>query len=142
MYKKLFVILSLVLISIPNQSKACSIQIQEDQIKNLMIAAAASNFNVALTKATKIEADNFSYRLYGQHPNSSCENHLEFTTQVTIKYKPNLLETCTLSVETVYTQNLNATDFPYEEYAFNLPTSSCSRIPIRVLPRPIPIRRN
>lgn len=141
MATKIIILLSMILISFSSESKACSIAIDEDQTSNYMIAQAANQFNIPLTKTYQMKSDDFTYQLYGEHPTSSCSNHLEFTSNITIKYKPNFLEVCELTVEVVYTQNLNAETFPFESFQFNTPASSCRRIPITINPRRPTIRK-
>lgn len=117
-----------------SQAWSCSIQVEQLQTTNSLINAVANEFNIALTKVTKIQSSGFAYRLYGVVPGNSCEHYLEFKAQVKILYQPNKFQKCELNVEAVLTQDLHAESYPFEEYTFNLPTSSCTRIPVG-LPR-------
>jgi hypothetical protein len=135
---KITIIFFIIISFFRNNAQACSIQVMDLQMKNQLIMAAANQFNIAFEKVTKMKADNFSHRLYGPTGDSSCENFLEFKSDITINYKPNILTECELKVETVLTQNMHAEEYPFEEYSFNLPISSCSRI----IRRPIDIGRH
>ena len=113
---------------------ACSISVNELASKNQLIAKTASEFNIDLTKASKISIQDFSYRMYGEVPNSTCERFYEESAEITIKYKPNLLTQCELKVDVVLTIDgqLNHVN---ENLEFLAPTSSCTLLPIGRIPR-------
>jgi len=128
-----------------SSADACSIQIFETQTKNQMVLAAANEFNVALTKVSAISVTGFSHQLLGVVPGSSCEKFLEFRAKVRLNYRSNLTTACELNVDVVYRIDMHAEAYPFEFYEFNLPASSCARVPIVIdrprdiqLPRPIP----
>lgn len=144
MYKNLTILLSLVLITISSNSQACSLSIEEDLVLNDMLAAVANRHRIPLIRATKLKGENFSYRLFGDHPTSSCENNLEFTALITIEYKPNLFEKCTLIAQTVHTFYLNATEPPFFDIETEPLEASCKKVPVPNIPtrttRPTPPR--
>ncbi len=124
-----------------NNSWACSIQIDDTFLKNRLINLVANEFNISLDKVTKITLNDYSRQAGGTPPPGySCEEYFESRARVTIAYKPNLLESCELSVTAIHHELLNAEDFPYEREFFELPTSSCVRRPLIIRPpvRPIP----
>jgi hypothetical protein len=125
------------LVGFVNNGSACSISVNQLQSKNILISAAANEFNISLTKATKIIVANFGHELVGTVPGSSCEQYLDIKGRVTIAYSPNKFEKCELSVDVTQRQDLHAESYPFEEFLFALPSSSCSRIPIVIRPRPI-----
>jgi hypothetical protein len=136
---KNFLVLSLFsLIAYSADVFSCSIQVKELQTTNSLVAAAANEFNIPLNKVTNITTSNFAFRLYEPVPDSSCEHYLEFKVQVKINYQPTKFQKCELNVEAILTQDLYAESYPFEEYSFNLPTSSCTKIPVVIRPPRFP----
>lgn len=132
-------LLSLFLLLSSYASLACSIGLNEQNIKNSKVAAAANEFNIDLTKVTKISVQNFDVSILAEEPVYQCPTLIHIDSDVTIKYKKNLTTTCELSVTVRDVMDEVAGNTSYE---FLLPSSSCTYTPIRVLPRrPIIIRR-
>jgi hypothetical protein len=107
---------------------ACQVQIDQLQMTNTLIVAAANQFNIALTQVSQMKAIGYAWRLHGEVEGSSCEAFLEHKATVTIKYQPSLVEKCELSVQVVLQEDLHAESYPFQTYSFLTPASSCVRV--------------
>ena len=133
--KKLALFVFMLAALVAQKSWACSIQINDTFSKNLLVTAAANEFDIGLASSTSISVADYSHQLGGTPPaGSSCEEYLETRARVTIAYRKNFLETCELSVEVIHREFLNAEEFPFEEYRYNFPASSCTRRPLIIKP--------
>lgn len=140
--KSFALIVGLLALAVSWNSWACSIEINQNYLKNTLVTAAANEFNIGLHQATKIQVKNFAYRLEGVVPGSSCEEFFITEADIVISYKKNLTETCELSTRAIRREELNAETFPFEHYEFPTVASSCSFTPIRLEPpRRLPIQR-
>ncbi|MBY0517185.1 MAG: hypothetical protein K2P81_09765 [Bacteriovoracaceae bacterium] len=139
MKKNVVLLLSLVLWAAFSNAKACSIQINALFMRNTLATAAANEFGISLDQVKKITTADYTHQMGPRVAGSSCEEYLEHRVQVTIVYAPNLLTECTLNVEVVKREYLNAETLPFEDDFFNAPVSSCVRRPLIIRPvRPIP----
>tara|TARA_B100001971_G_C18267964_1_gene595982 strand:+ start:35462 stop:35875 length:414 start_codon:yes stop_codon:yes gene_type:complete len=125
-------LLSLFLLLSSYASIACSVGFNEQNIKNSKVAAAANEFNINLTKATKISVQNFDVSILAEEPVYQCPTLIHIDSIVTIKYKKNLTTTCELSVTVRDVLDEVAGGTTYE---FLYPSSSCTYTPIRIIPR-------
>lgn len=117
---------------------ACSIGLNQQNINNKKISAAANEFNIDLTKATKLKVENFDVTVLEEEPVYQCPILIHIDAKVTISYKQNLTTHCELSVTVRDVMNEVAQATTYE---FLYPSSSCKHVPIQIV-RPIrPILR-
>jgi hypothetical protein len=119
-----------------NSVQACSVQVNEPYIKNEMIAAAANEFRIPLTTATRITLTDYSRAFVGTNPEYDCPLRLESQAQITINYSPNAFTRCELSVREVQSDSMSDELAPHASHTFQFPTSSCTLVrpvrPIRI----------
>lgn len=141
--KSLALMVGLILAAFSWESKACSFQINDVEMKNVLISAAANEFNIGLFQASKIQVNDYQRYMEGVVPGSSCEKFMVFEADVVITYKKSLTETCELSTHVIRREDLHAESYPYYQHEFPTVASSCTFTPIVIKPprRPIEPRR-
>lgn len=135
----IFIVLSSLSLLWIENSNACQVGVMTQYQKNLLVAYAASEMNVDLSKATFIRTSEYSHQFSGAPDGNSCPRIMENQARVEVTYKPNILTTCSFSVM-VHKRELIDFTTPVTEMPLVItlesPTSSCTRI--NVLPRPDP----
>jgi hypothetical protein len=79
-------------------SRACSIAVNHNYQKNLLVAHAASELNVALSSVTATSLTEYDHDLEGSEPVSHCPLYLISRAKVSFNYSPARYQTCSASV--------------------------------------------
>ncbi len=120
-------------------SHACSIQVNHQYEKNILVALAASEMRVDLSKATRIQVADYHLLATGG-TGADCPTHLNTDARITVNYDQNLLVKCSFSVTVSRRLQIGEVPIltePMEVVNTALPVSGCTRIP---LPAPTPRR--
>lgn len=133
--KAFALVIGLLLAAYSWTAQACSFVIDETEMKNTLVFAAANEFGVGLHQTTKIQVKNYRRFLEGVVPGSSCEKFMVFEADVVITYRKGLAETCELSTRVIRREDLHAESYPYYQHEFASVASSCSFTP--VIRRPV-----
>jgi|NOAtaT_7_FD_contig_21_11385489_length_481_multi_6_in_0_out_0_1 hypothetical protein len=139
----IFLILSILSISLVEKAQACSQSVNQLFDKNLLVAYAAGEMNVDLAKATSIAINDYSYEFTGNEPETNCSTSLISQARISVSYKPNSFTNCSFSVTVRKTEQAGITPDltrPLLDIVTELPVSGCTRIPIilKPIPRPLP----
>ena len=135
----IFLILSILSISIVENAQACSQRVNQLFDKNLLVAYAAGEMNVDLAKATSIVIHDYSSEFTGVDVGSNCSAFLNSQARISVSYKPNAFTQCSFSVTVHKTEQVGMTpdlSHPMLDISTELPVSGCTRLPIVVKPIP------
>ena len=138
----IFVILSILSISIVKGAQACTQNVNQLFDKNLLVAYAAGEMNVDLAKATSIAINAYSSDFSGVDSGSNCSAFLNSTARISVSYKPNLYTNCSFSVTVHKTEQVGITpdlSQPMLNITTEMPVSGCTYTPIIVKPIPRPL---
>ena len=130
--------LSILNISLMNNSQACSQAINQLFDKNLLVAYAAGSMNVDLAKSNSISIIDYSFSTYGVDAGSNCDAFLDSQARISVNYKPNLFTNCSFSVTIRKVEQIGMTpklDQPMLNITTEMPVSGCS---ITHFPIPLP----
>ncbi|MGE3611796.1 MAG: hypothetical protein AB7I27_19560 [Bacteriovoracaceae bacterium] len=106
---------------------ACSVSVNDNFQKNLLIALGASHLDIPLTKVSATTLSGYVKSFEGADPVSECPQHLVTAASIHFKYSPSLYQTCEANV----TVNRNyfigeIPDGPIEQVNFSGMSASCS----------------
>lgn len=133
-------------------ANACSVSVDDNYQKNLLVAHAASYYDLALTGVSSTAIADYARSFEGGGGGASCPDYLVTEARVTFEHKPRVNQECsnTITVRIRSHMGDELPDGPMEEVEFISPELACStssgpyirlrrRIPVRI-PRPVIIR--
>ena len=141
MKKLRMVALSFILLTIGSAALACSISYNETHIKNILISQTANHFNLDLTKAYQLKAEYFLFQILSEDPVTLCPIQVQSSADITIRYRQSINTVCELTVHTIETSYWAPTSYPFRQYRYYTPASSCRLIHLPYPPQPRPPRR-
>ena len=122
---------------------ACSMSVNHNYTKNLLVAHAAGYHDLSLAAVSGIAITDYDHSFEGGAGGGSCPDYLITTARVSMNHSPSALSHCTYNVtvtHTVYIGN-DLPDGPMEDVAFSSATAACSTSIIgRKIPRKLPYR--
>lgn len=132
------------------QASACSVAINDNYEKNLLVAQAASHMNISLAKVTSTTIAEYSRSLLGNIEPFDCPEFLSTQARISFKYKPKKNQNCDASVVVHHQQYMGEVPgTPLYELDFSEMTAACSTSsgPILIpsphrIPIPVPIPRH
>jgi hypothetical protein len=108
---------------------ACSYEVKQLAMENLMAAEAASHYNISLSKVTKTTFAAYDQLFIGVDTETTCPLQLQTSTKVSFSYSPTVFQRCSLKVEvTRLAQIFGEPSGPIETYSFTGGISSCRLI--------------
>jgi hypothetical protein len=140
--------LGLVCMLVAAKGMACSMEVNHNYTKNLLIAHAASYNDVFLPNAIGVSVAEYGVVYEGGAGGGSCPDYMEVTGRVSLGHKPSAFSECSYEVTVTHRMYIGSDvpDGPMEEVSFSDATAACSthsglrrvrKIPPRVK---IPIR--
>jgi hypothetical protein len=131
---------------------ACSVSVNDNYQKNLLVAHAASYYDLALTGVTSTAIVDYARSFEGAGGGASCPDYLVTEARVTLEHRPKVSEECSNAITVRIRSYMGdgLPDGPMEEVEFISPELACStssgpyirlrrRMPVRI-PRPVIIR--
>lgn len=136
---KVCLILFMVFMVSITKSFACSVRVDDNYQKNLLVAHAANYNDVSLIHASDISLTSYAKGFSGAVGGADCPDYLTTSARISMAHKPKATETCsyTLTVRIrTYVGEEMPTE-PTENVTFEAATAACST---RKVPRKRPIR--
>ncbi|GEM_PF-4498808 len=134
--KKNFIVLAVSLMALSQETKACSVSVNDLFQKNLLAAYGVGHFGISLTSISGLIVTAYSKGLEEEDPSTLCPQYLRTQATVSFKHSPTKFQTCTKTI----TVNRRAfigdwPSGPLETVRYLTPSSSCSivRLPGRVI---------
>ena len=135
--KKAFLFLSLVLHTVTGF--ACSMEVDQNYLKNFLVAHAASFHEISLTSVTGIAVLDFDLNYEGGSGGGDCPDYMISTARVTFKHSPTVVKNCSYSIvvtEKTYIGNELPTS-GIQDVTYTNKVVTCSpKIPGRIIIRP------
>ena len=125
--KGLFVIFLFIFV-VTSTSFACSIQVDDNYDKNILVANAASFNDLSLASASEISITSFSRSFSGELTPSSCPNYMRSSARISMSSTPVPFQNCSYTVTVVINRFIGEVypAGPIEEISFESPEAACS----------------
>ncbi len=139
--------LSLVMLVAAAKGMACSMEVDQNYTKNLLVAHALSYNEHFVGSVSGITTTDYDLSFSGGSGGGSCPDYLITSARVSYSHSPSLIKHCTYSVtvtQTTYMGN-GIPHGPLDDVSFSAPAAACStsisairvprRVPLRFKPR-------
>ena len=129
----------------PKQAFSCSVAINDNYEKNLLVAHAASHLDISIGSVTATTIAEYSKTLLGNVEPYDCPEYLSTQAKISFKYKKKKFQSCSASIFVKHDQYMGEEPgVPLYELDFSSITLACSTssgviIAPRPTPRPVPI---
>jgi len=116
---------------------ACSVAVNDNYQKNLLIAHGASHLDVALSSVSSTTLSGYSRHFVGEIPYSACPENLETSATISFRYSPARFQNCNATVTVTRVEFIGEVPTgPIETLSYSGLSASCSTS----IPRPVIIK--
>lgn len=135
-------LLFIILLSAAN-TLACSIEVDDNAQKNILMANAASFNDLSLSSVSALSLTNYAKNFSADPGGGRCPEYMTIEGRVSMSSSPTVFKHCSYTVTVKVKSYIGDSipDGPIEEVTFEAPLAACSTSVSGIkIPRPIPIR--